>query len=154
MAGLARAAERRHAHGQLAAALSDDPERRAWHLANAVVGPDEQVAASLEEAAYRLLRRGDPVGAVTALTKADSLLAESLPLGDQHGYRLFVWCAQYGQALPAARGDDACVRSLTDEIARWAVPRGVLVVPSIAATPRHWPRSDAARSTRHTTKRP
>ena len=25
--------------------------------------------------------------------------------------------------------DDACVRSLTDEIARWAVPRGVLVVP-------------------------
>ena len=62
--------------------------------------------------------------------EADSLLAESLPLGEQHGYRLFVWCAQYGQALlAAARGDDACVRSLTDEIARWAVPRGVLVVP-------------------------
>jgi len=71
--GLASAAERRHAHGRLAAALSDDPERRAWHLANAVVRPDEQVAASLEEAAYRLLRRGDPDGAVTALTKAAEL---------------------------------------------------------------------------------
>lgn len=58
VAGLASAAERRHAHRQLAAALSDDPERRAWHLANAVVRPDEQVAASLEEAAYRLRRRG------------------------------------------------------------------------------------------------
>ncbi len=73
VAGLARAAERQHAHGQLAAALPDDPERRAWHLANAVVRPDEEVAASLEEAAYRLRRRGDPVGAVTALTKAAEL---------------------------------------------------------------------------------
>lgn len=62
--------------------------------------------------------------------EADSLLAESLSLGEQHGYRLFVWCAKYGQALlAAARGDDASVCSLTDEITRWAVPRGVLVVP-------------------------
>jgi ATP/maltotriose-dependent transcriptional regulator MalT len=62
--------------------------------------------------------------------EADSLLAESLALGEQHGYRLFVWCAKYGQALlAAARGDDASVGSLTDEIIRWAVPRGVLVVP-------------------------
>jgi DNA-binding CsgD family transcriptional regulator len=82
--GLASAAERHHAHGRLAAALSDDPERRAWHLANAVVRPDEQVAASLEEAAYRLLRRGDPDGAVTALTKA----AELSPADAQRARRL------------------------------------------------------------------
>jgi hypothetical protein len=73
VAGLASAAERRQAHRQLAEALSDDPERRGWHLANAVVCPDEHVAASLEEAAYGLLRRGDPVGAVAALTKAAKL---------------------------------------------------------------------------------
>ena len=69
----AHAAEQRHAHRNLAAALSDDPERRAWHLANTVVRPDEQVAASLEEAAHRRLRQGDPTGAVTALTRAAEL---------------------------------------------------------------------------------
>jgi DNA-binding CsgD family transcriptional regulator len=73
VAGLARAAEQRHAHRNLAAALSDDPDRRAWHLAHAVVHPDEQVAASLEEAAYRRLRNGDPAGAMTALTRAATL---------------------------------------------------------------------------------
>jgi hypothetical protein len=35
----------RHARRNLAAALSDDPDRHAWHLANAVVRPDERVAA-------------------------------------------------------------------------------------------------------------
>jgi DNA-binding CsgD family transcriptional regulator len=73
VAGLVSTAEQRHAHRQLAAALAEDPERRAWHLANAVVRRDEQMAASLEEAAYRLLRRGDPVGAVAALTRAADL---------------------------------------------------------------------------------
>jgi DNA-binding CsgD family transcriptional regulator len=73
VAGRAHAAEQRHAHRNLAVALSGDPERRAWHLANTVVRPDELVAASLEEAAHRRLRRGDPTGAVTALTRAAEL---------------------------------------------------------------------------------
>ena len=46
--------------------------------------------------------------------EADSLLADSLPLCEQHGYRLFAWFAKYGQALLAAAcGDDASVGSLT-----------------------------------------
>jgi DNA-binding CsgD family transcriptional regulator len=73
VAGLAPAAAQRRAHRNLAAALTDDPERRAWHLANAVVHPDEQVAATLEEVAYRRLRQGDPTRAVTALTRAAEL---------------------------------------------------------------------------------
>ncbi|HEX3311950.1 MAG TPA: helix-turn-helix transcriptional regulator, partial [Streptosporangiaceae bacterium] len=61
--------------------------------------------------------------------EADALLAESLPLCEQNGYRLLGWSATYVQALlAAARGEDASVRSLTEEVTRWAEPRGVLVV--------------------------
>ncbi|MER6165574.1 ATP-binding protein [Streptomyces violaceorubidus] len=70
---LATAADRRRAHEALAEVLEDQPERRAWHLGEAAVGPDETVAALLEEAAHRRLRRGDALGAVTALTRAAGL---------------------------------------------------------------------------------
>jgi DNA-binding CsgD family transcriptional regulator len=69
IASQATAAERRRAHRRLAAAC-DDPDRRAWHLAHAAIGLDETAAASLEEAAYRLLQRGDAVGAVAAFTRS------------------------------------------------------------------------------------
>ncbi|QNP75460.1 AAA family ATPase [Streptomyces roseirectus] len=70
---LATAAERRRAHQALAGVLGDQPERRAWHLGEATVGRDEKVAALLEEAARRRLRRGDALGAVAALTRAAGL---------------------------------------------------------------------------------
>ena len=68
--------ERRRAHAELAGLLADQPDRRAWHLAETAIGPDEHVAALLEQAAHRILRRGDAVGAVAALTRASEL---SLP---------------------------------------------------------------------------
>jgi len=70
---LATAAERRRSHQALADVLGDQPGRRAWHLGEAAVGPDETVAALLEEAARHRLRRGDALGAVTALTRAAGL---------------------------------------------------------------------------------
>ncbi|MFB7504059.1 helix-turn-helix transcriptional regulator [Streptomyces broussonetiae] len=70
---LATASDRRRAHQALADVLTDQPERRAWHLGEAAVGPDETVAALLEEAARRRLRRGDALGAVTAMTRAAGL---------------------------------------------------------------------------------
>ena len=76
--------ERRRAHGELAGLLTDQPDRRAWHLAEATVGPDEHVAALLEQAAHRILRRGDAVGAVAALTRA----AELSPPGADRSRRL------------------------------------------------------------------
>ncbi|NMO50998.1 AAA family ATPase [Actinoplanes sp. TBRC 11911] len=65
-------AERHQAHRRLAGTAAD-PDRRAWHLANGGLGPDEDAAAALERAAYRRVRRGDPIGAVTALTHASML---------------------------------------------------------------------------------
>ena len=81
---LASAAERRRAHRALADALGAEPERRAWHLAEAATEPDEEVAALVEEAAYRRLRRGDAAGAIAALIRA----ADLSPLGSDASRRL------------------------------------------------------------------
>ncbi|MEU0188083.1 LuxR C-terminal-related transcriptional regulator [Streptomyces sp. NPDC006207] len=70
---LSTSAERRRAHWALAGQLPEGSERRAWHLADAAVGPDDQVAALLHDAAYSTLRRGDAVGAITALLRASEL---------------------------------------------------------------------------------
>jgi DNA-binding CsgD family transcriptional regulator len=65
--------ERRHAHRLVADTVSDQVERRAWHLASAAEGPDAQVAAVLEDAAIRALRRGDARAAQAAMARAVSL---------------------------------------------------------------------------------
>jgi DNA-binding CsgD family transcriptional regulator len=70
---LSTSGDRRRAHRALAAQLADQPERRAWHLGEAAVEPDEQIAGLLEETAQRILRRADAVGAVSALLRAAEL---------------------------------------------------------------------------------
>jgi DNA-binding NarL/FixJ family response regulator len=65
--------ERRQAHQALAGMLAGRPEHRAWHLAEAVVGPDDEVAGLLEESAHRIRGRGDVIGAVRALVRAAEL---------------------------------------------------------------------------------
>lgn len=66
---LSPAAERRGAHAELALA-TDDPERRAHHLAMAADGPDAGVAAALETAASRAASRGAPTDAADLLERA------------------------------------------------------------------------------------
>ncbi len=70
---VSQAEERRRAHRVLADLWADQPDRRAWHLAEATIEPDEAVAAQLEATAARILGRGDAVGCVKALTRASEL---------------------------------------------------------------------------------
>jgi DNA-binding CsgD family transcriptional regulator len=72
------AEDRRAVHLTLAEVTdaSADPERRVWHLSAAATGPDENVAAALEQAAAKIQARAGLAASAAFLRRSVALTAE------------------------------------------------------------------------------
>jgi DNA-binding CsgD family transcriptional regulator len=115
-------AQRAAAHRQLAGALHDQPDRRAWHLAAAALHPDEHVAALLAATAAQAQRRGGATAAALALERA----AELSPDPADQARRLVAAAAA---AVPTGQADwvqDLATRALA-----------VTTDPALRLTARH-----------------
>ncbi|QFZ24309.1 helix-turn-helix transcriptional regulator [Saccharothrix syringae] len=115
---------RARAHRDIAAAVVGDPARRAWHLSEAAVAPDEAVARALEETVALAQLRGGRYATARALERA----AECTPDPGRRARR-------YARAVTAADdfGDPAWIRDLYAQVTRLTTDPDVLGVAAAGA---------------------
>jgi DNA-binding CsgD family transcriptional regulator len=105
--GGAAPADRRAAHQALASAheAAGDLDARAWHLAAAAEGPDEEIASALEAAGERAVERGGYASQARALERAAGLSSDD----DGRARRLYAaaraayWGGLIGHAVRLAQ---------------------------------------------------
>jgi DNA-binding CsgD family transcriptional regulator len=95
--GSESARRRQQAHGALAVVLAGQPYRRAWHRAQAIIGPDDEVADELEHNHDISVRRGSVSGAIAALERSAQLASSPAAR-----VRRLLRAAQYAFSLGSA----------------------------------------------------
>ncbi len=107
----ASAEERQEIHRALAEATDADvdPDRRAWHRAQATLAPDEAIATELERSATRAQSRGGLLAAAALLERAASLTPEPARRAERE--LAAAWRKRDGGALDAALALLAAVAS-------------------------------------------
>jgi DNA-binding CsgD family transcriptional regulator len=98
---------RREVHAALARSVTTSGDRRLWHTALAAAGPDEAIAAALEQLAQRRTRRGSESTAAVALERA----ARLSPNPAAAARRLVAAVSAYSLAGPAR-----ALRRVADEV--------------------------------------
>ena len=121
--------ERRAAHQALAGATDPaaDPDHRAWHRAQATLGPDEEVAAELERSAGRAQARGGLAAAAAFLERSAALTldpvtrAERALAAAQAKYQAGAFDATLGLLATAEAGPPDRLRSARADLLRGQV---------------------------------
>jgi len=133
----ASVSQRQAAQAALSTVFVGQPDRQVWHRAAATLGPDEEVAAELEEAADRARCRGAVAIAIAALDRAAEL-SERPPCRGRRLVRAAELASDLGRpdlalrligvAEPLVATEDRMRLSWlrgTFESGRWSVPEKV-----------------------------
>ncbi|WP_043664598.1 AAA family ATPase [Streptomyces xylophagus] len=128
---------RQAANAAMAQALTDHPDRRTWHRAQCVNGPDDEIADQLADACASLLRRHGVLAAIRALERSAQLTTDSATRGRrllgaaEHAYGLgrmhlthsLIDAAERQQLSDADRAKVWWLRDVSDAD-RWPGPAG------------------------------
>nr|WSY49081.1 LuxR family transcriptional regulator [Streptomyces sp. NBC_00886] len=121
-------ARRQSANAAMAQVLAEQPDRRTWHRAQSVNGPDDELADELADAHASLLRRHGVVAAVRALERSAQLTVDSATRGHrllaaaEHAYGLgrsrlthsLIDAAERQELGDADRVKAWCLRDISD----------------------------------------